>query len=157
SVQVADETPGQVSTGLVYLNAIGDGSGGKSVMSQVIRWSAGVDGVPRARRVEYQNGEVATTSAVEYDFGPHNEITEVRSFNYDGSLRRRVTTEYLTDPQYEARHIFGLATKVLVYDGNSAVPVSRTDYFYDQFPLVTLPTPALQHSMLDWRRGNVTT
>ena len=157
SLEVTDERPGASGSGLVYLNAIGDASAGGSAIDQLLHWSTGVDGAPRVSRVDYRNGETRATPAIEYDYGPHNEITETRSFNSDGSLRSRVVTDYLDDPRYEARHIFGLPKSVRTYQGNGATPVSRTDYFYDGFPLAQLSTPAVQHEDRDQYRGNVTT
>jgi YD repeat-containing protein len=122
-----------------------------------MRWSAGSDGAPRIRRIEYSNGETGGVSAVEFDYGPHNEITEERRFNYDGSLRTRIITEYLNDPRYEAHHVFGLPTRIRVFEGRSAVAISRTDYYYDQFPLVPRAGAAQNHTLVDTVRGNVTT
>jgi RHS repeat-associated protein len=42
--------------------------------------------------------------------------------------------QYVNDPAYEQRGIFGLVSRAEIYDGSSLLPEKRTDYEYDVLP-----------------------
>jgi len=67
------------------------------------------------------------TRRKEFEYGPrHNQLSNVRDYDYEGRLLRRTHTDYLDDPAYRERHIFNLPTVTAVYEGDSNTPVTLT-------------------------------
>lgn len=101
-----------------------------------------------------------TQTKVAYTFDSNGNATDVKQYNFDGSLARETAMTYAT----VGANILDRSSQVLVKDaaGNT---VSRTDIAYDQYsstPLKTYAPAAVQHddqnlSASNTVRGNPTT
>lgn len=139
--------------GLVYLQEMRDGSG-TLLRKQDTTWEEGDDSSPRISRTEITN-ERGATARTEIDYHPRfNAPKEVRSYDFGGSLLKKVAFEYETSPGYEASHIFNLPKKVDVIEADGT-RASRAEYSYDDFPL-TSRAGLLHHSSASSFRGNLT-
>jgi hypothetical protein len=132
AVSLAYNAPGLPwKDGLVYQQEIYDAAGKRLGLTSA-KWEQGDDYSPRLKRLEVTD-ELDQTTATEYSYGPtHNQVEEVRQYDYEGLLLRRVRTGYVTDPRYTQRHIFNLPEVVEVYNRwPEKTPASRTEYLYD--------------------------
>jgi RHS repeat-associated protein len=126
--------------GLPYQQEVYDG--GQLVQLTTNIWQQGDYRSPRLSRVETTR-ERNLMTATEYDYGPHNRVTEVRELDFGGTaVLRRTRTEYEQNPGYLERHIFALPTVVQVFHGSDPVPTARTEYVYDGQPLRDTPGAA---------------
>lgn len=99
-------------------------------------------------------------SKVAYLFDSNGNGTDVKEYNFDGSLARETAISYGTI----GANILDRASKILVKDAGGNT-VSRTDIAYDQyssFPLTTYTPAAVQHDEQNFSasntvRGNPTT
>jgi RHS repeat-associated protein len=108
-------------------------------------WEPGDYSSPRPKRIEVTD-EHDQTAATEFSYGPYNQVTEMREYDYDESVvLRKTRSEYLQDPNYIQRHIFNLPTVVEVYEDDDALPASRTESVYDGQPL-SRTVAVVQHS-----------
>jgi hypothetical protein len=156
TVQRSYNSPGQWNDGLTYEVAIY--SNGKLFRQINTHWERGSYAWPRRRQVDVID-ELGQKKATQFSYGAYDVVTEVREYDYGDAqfLMRRVRTEYVDDGNYyNKRLIMGLPTVVEIYEGNSATPTSRTEYRYDEHPLVDSPN-VVQHTMAsDPYRGNLT-
>ena len=157
-VEAANLTAGAVGSGLVYQTTVVDAAN-TTLARELREWEAGANGMPRVKWVERSDN--ADALRVEYRYGPNDEVIEIRELDYDGSVMRRVTTEYVAARAYEQRHIFSLPSVVRIFAGEATIPSARTDYFYDEGVLQPAPG-ALQHfvafadPLMVPQRGNLT-
>jgi RHS repeat-associated protein len=104
--------------------------------------------------------EDGSQSHVAYLFDSNGNETDVKQYNFDGSLARETAISYATI----GANILDLPSKVLIKDAAGNI-VSRTDISYDEyalFPLVTYAPAAVQHDEQNFSasntvRGNPTT
>ena len=137
NLQIADESPGRIDSGLVYLSVV-KSRNGTILSTQLTSWEAGLDNMPRVHSVMTQNGGGLATTTV-FEYGLKNEITAINSFGFDGSLIRRKTTTYVTDPRYDAQYLYNLPVSTQVFSGAEVNPISRTDFAYDESSLDDAP------------------
>ena len=117
----------------------------KLLRRSALAWETGAYGSPRVKRVETTD-ELNQLTAQEFSYGAaQNQLVEIREYDYGGTqLLRKVHTDYLADPSYTQRHIFGLPAATEVYEGVGGSLVSRTEYLYDTEALVDTPG-VIQH------------
>jgi RHS repeat-associated protein len=118
---------------------------GKLLRRTKMLWAAGDYASPRPTRIEVTD-DLGQLTASEFSYGPYNQVTELREYEYGGTaLLRRTATAYVQDPRYIQRHIFNLPRVVEVFTGDGASPVSRTEFTYDGQPMSKAPG-VIQHS-----------
>ncbi len=116
-----------------------DTDGMTRLASESYTWEAGDYGSKRVKRVT-RTDSLGQVTAEEFDYGPHNQITERREYDFGGTrVLRRTHTEYLVSSGHEGNHLFNLPSAVEVIDGASLVPTARTEYLYDTTPLLDAP------------------
>jgi YD repeat-containing protein len=100
----------------------------------------------------YQVGESLPVSMA----GLIDNPTQIREYDYDGSLKR-ITTNAWSTSYGNNSHIMSLKASDLVTDGSSAF-ASQTTYTYDSYPNGSLqPSGAANHSTsIGMSRGNLT-
>ena len=99
-------------------------------------------------------------SRVAYQFDSNGNATDIKQYNFDGSLARESVISYATI----GANILDLPSKIVVKDSTGNT-VSRTDIAYDEyssFPLMTYTPAAVQHDEQNFSasntvRGNATT
>ncbi len=110
--------------------------GSPTVRTAITEW--GQDGTlanPRVIRVTSILNDSGQQSKVEYDYTSYGNVSEVREYDFGLALIRRSTTTYVTDPNYTSRHILGLPSTTIVYDGGG-IAKARTELAYDNAALV---------------------
>lgn len=138
SIQYALNAPGQFNDGLVYRDETRDAAN-SLLQSSEVQWEPGAYDSPRASRstITDERGQV---TAVEFSYGPYNQVTEVRDFDYGGASLLRITrAQYENSANYTNRHIFSLPTVVEVFAPDGATRLSRTEYQYDGGTLADAP------------------
>ena len=137
-VRHSHNKPGDFNNGIVYEEDRYD-AGGKLLSKSTETWEQGDYDSPRLTESKLTD-ERNQTTRIEYGYGPYNQIQELREYDYGGALLRRTHFEYLNNHLYFGwRHIFNLPAVVEVFDANGTVPLSRTDYVYDEHPLIDTP------------------
>lgn len=142
-VQLAYNTPGQFTDGLVYQVETYD-PGNKLLQKTAFTWEQGAYGAPRVKRTEVTD-ELNQTAATEYVYGTnYNQVAEVLEYDYGtgSSVLRKVRTEYETAIEYLQRHIYNLPKVVEIYQYSiSWLPnrAWRTEYTYDGQTLANTP------------------
>ena len=138
SKQLSYNAPNQWNDGLVYHEEtyVTDG---QPLLSSDSTWQQGAYESTRPTRVE-KTDERGQMTATEFSYGlVYNQVTEVRDYDYGGSvLLRKTVTEYQNSTNYTNRHIFGLPLSTEIRDGAN-VRLSRTEYAYDGQILTDAP------------------
>ncbi|HEV7475020.1 MAG TPA: DUF4329 domain-containing protein [Pyrinomonadaceae bacterium] len=135
-----DSNPLKALDGLVYQDETRD-SAGNSLQSSTANWEKGSFDSPRPIRVQATN-ERGQMSANEFSYGAnYNQVTEVRNFDYGGTVLLRATrTQYQNSASYATtRHILNLPLVVEVFAADNTTRVSRVDYQYDGQTLADTP------------------
>lgn len=140
SVQLAYNTPGQFTDGLIYQDETYGAGSTALLQKSVVTWEQGAYESPRPARVELTD-ERSQKTATEFDYGTvYNQVTEVRNYDYGGlTLMRATRTQYQNSASYTGRHIFNLPLVVEVFAANNTTRVSRTEYLYDGQTLADTP------------------
>ncbi|MCA1706984.1 MAG: hypothetical protein LC808_28455, partial [Actinobacteria bacterium] len=133
TVEIIYNRPGEYDDGMLSQREVYDGR--RLLRLTTNRWQQGDYRSPRLARVETTmklNSSDSPMSATEYDYGPHNRVTEVRELDFGGvALMRRTRMEYEGAPGYAERHIFSLPTAIEVFDRYESRPDKRTEFVYD--------------------------
>ncbi len=123
--------------GFIFQTIIYDAS--DILQNTQLYWEQGDYNSIRLKRKEITD-ELVQKKAIEFDYGPYNQVTEVREYDYGGSIvLRRVHTDYVTRSFYTDNHIFNLPSIVQIYKGEETDPASRVEYTYDRSPLANTP------------------
>ncbi|MGH9942801.1 MAG: hypothetical protein ACRD9R_10655, partial [Pyrinomonadaceae bacterium] len=140
----AENDPNKYKDGLIYSDETYAANGATLLQSSRVTWERGAYESPRPVRTEATDKEINQTTATEFSYGSvYNQVVETRDFGYTGNLLRLTATQYENDFNYTNRHIFNLPKVVEVYaDLGKTDRVSRTEYEYDNAPLVNLGRPA---------------
>ncbi len=148
-----DNDPRKALDGLVYQDQTLD-SAGTVLQGSTATWEKGAYDAPRPLRVEKTNENQQMTAA-DFIYGSvHNQVTEVRDYDYGGALLRSTNTTYQNSVDYTGtlygtgfvgRHIFNLPLSVGVYANDNTTRVSRTEYQYDGQTLSPAPN-VVQHN-----------
>jgi RHS repeat-associated protein len=144
TVTLAHNHPGRFDDGLPFRQEVYEGD--ELLELTTSQWQQGDYRSPRLSRVETTHRRSLMT-AVEYDYGPFDRLTEMREYDFGGAaLLRRTRTDYDTRQGYLQRHILRLPTVVETFEGSSASPAARTEYAYDARPLRDAPG-LVQHAL----------
>src|SRR5262249_38631958 len=131
--------PGSYLDGLIFEDRTFTTDENSPLQKSTSSWEQGVYGSPRPSSVQKFDERQQMTKA-EFIYGSvYNQVTEVRDYDYGGTiLLRKTETTYQKGANLTSRHIFNLPLTVEVYDpGNNRV--SRTDYQYDGQTLSDAP------------------
>ncbi|HSB10626.1 MAG TPA: hypothetical protein VLM38_14145 [Blastocatellia bacterium] len=144
SVQLAHKAPGEFKDGYIYEDRTLDSSGNLKRKSTVT-WASGDYDSPRPVRIEAFD-EVNQKTAAEFVYGPFNQVSEVRDFDYGGSTLLRITRViYRNAVEYTGRHIFNLVRRVVIRNASDTITMSRIDYDHDGVTLASA-TGVTQHN-----------
>jgi RHS repeat-associated protein len=106
---------------------------------------------------EYQPETIVPTGAFSQNYGPCNNITEVKEYEFDGSLKKRIATTYETGTAWTNRGLLRLPTQVKIFAGTSTTPVAQVGYAYDAGPaLVSYGSLSMLDTSTPSQRGNLT-
>lgn len=89
--------------------------------------------------------------------GIFTNLREVKEFDFDGVTElRRTEYAYETRPEWADRWLMKLPTRVKVFAGGSAVPLSQVDYLYDTSALTSYSDVPMYETSTPQYRGNLT-
>lgn len=141
--------PDKIKDGLVYQDETRDANN-NLLHSSTVEWAPGDYDSPRPSRAETINNEIGKKTATEFEYGPYNQVTTTRNYDYadinatPSVLLKTTRTLYENDASYtNARHIFNLSKKVEVFAADNT-RVSLTEYQYDGSSLQLTPE-VVQH------------
>jgi RHS repeat-associated protein len=144
SVQLAHKAPGQFNDGYIYEDSTTD-SNNNVLRKSTVTWASGDYDSARPLRIEAFD-ELLQKTAAEFDYGPFNQVTTVRDYDYGGvNLLRTTRVTYRNAVEYTGRHIFNLVRRVDVWNASDTVRVSRIEYGHDGVTL-SAATDVTQHN-----------
>jgi RHS repeat-associated protein len=128
--QLRYDHPGQYDDGLLYKETTADASG-NVVRNDATTWEAGATGAPRVKSVTTTD-ELGQRSTTTYGYtGPTDALADITEYDYDGTVARKMHTDFVTDSHYLQSNVYNLPLKTTVY-GSDGMPVAVTQFSYDQ-------------------------
>lgn len=120
--------PDKFKDGLVYETKAYDANN-VLLRTSTVDWEKGDFDSPRAHRAEVID-ERNQKTAVEYLYGPYNQVTEIRQFGYNSTVPQRIMRmEYHSLlPQ---KYVVNLPKVVETFNGDGVTKLSRTEYHYE--------------------------
>lgn len=132
------DDPLKFKDGLVYETKLYNASN-TLLMTTSVDWEKGDFDSPRAHRVEITD-EIGLKIAAEANYGPYNQITELREFGYNATTPRRIKRMQYDDV-LPYKYVVNIPKLEEIYTGDGNTRLSRTEYYHDivYVPFITSP------------------